>query len=212
MGALSLQRISEGTPLPLISSESPDELFMNLVRRAMGALSAKPSALAEFYLVSLLRRAVDHEMTRPSAARSATEGSDTLAEAYAHAQTEPHSIRLESLQRIGDCALFISGFFPESFTRSIVKPRYYHRMGRIAYASIAEMSSEEVRHSLFRELAENFAMFVSVLGEVSEYAENSRRSTCMEMYEKWLWTRCPASHKRLLGRGFIPVEPSRSIQ
>ncbi|MCP4431887.1 MAG: hypothetical protein GY806_12975, partial [Gammaproteobacteria bacterium] len=46
--------------------------------------------------------------------------------------------RSQSLQRIGDVSLFVSGFFSDSLVRNVVDIDYYINMGGNAYASLSE--------------------------------------------------------------------------
>ena len=78
------------------------------------------------------------------------------------------------LQRIGDVALFIAGFFADSLASKAVDIDSYIYMGGNAYGSL----SEEVRGTfrgnafadIYRELAVKFQVLVDVLNEVRDGA------------------------------------------
>ena len=71
-----------------------------------------------------------------------------------------------ALQRIGDIALFISGFFADSLANKAVDVDYYIYMGGSAYGSLSEEVRRTVRGhafaNIYRELAEKFPQLMVV--------------------------------------------------
>lgn len=116
--------------------------------------------------------------------------------------------RSNILQRIGDVALFISGFFANSLATKAVDLDYYIRMGGSAYGSL----SEEVRGTfrgnafahVYRELAEKFQVLVDVLNEVSEGPDSSDVDV-LRTYEVWLKTGSRRAEKLLRSQGVVPI-------
>ena len=80
--------------------------------------------------------------------------------------------RNQILQRLGDVALFISGFFVESLADKAVDIDYYIHMGANAYGSLSEETRRTFRGraftDVFRELASNFQLLTDVLHEVRQ--------------------------------------------
>ena len=129
-----------------------------------------------------------------------------LAEA-SDAPTPEH--RNQILQRIGDVALFISGFFVESLANKVVDIDYYIHMGVNAYGSL----SEEVRHSfrsrafadVFRELAINFQVLTDVLHEVRDGACLDSDADLLRTYEIWRKTGSRRAENILRRQGVVPL-------
>ena len=129
-----------------------------------------------------------------------------LAEA-SDAPTPEH--RNQMLQRIGDVALFISGFFVESLANKVVDIDYYIHMGVNAYGSL----SEEVRHSfrgrafadVFRELAINFQVLTDVLHEVRDGACLDSDANLLRTYEIWRKTGSRRAENILRRQGVVPL-------
>jgi len=128
-----------------------------------------------------------------------------LADA-ADAPSQEH--RNQTLQRIGDVALFISGFFIESLVNKAVDVDYYRHMGENAYGSL----SEEVRGTfrgnafadVFKELALNFQILIDVLNEVRANGRPDSDVNLLRTYEIWLKTGSRRAEKLLRQQGVVP--------
>jgi hypothetical protein len=121
--------------------------------------------------------------------------------------------RNQILQRIGDIALFISGFFVESLANKVVDIDYYIHMGVNAYGSL----SEEVRHSfrgrafadVFRELASNFQVLTDVLHEVRDGAGTGSDANLLRTYEIWRKTGSRRAENMLRRQGVVPLTDAK---
>ena len=121
--------------------------------------------------------------------------------------------RNQALQRLGDVALFISGFFADSLANKVVDVDYYIYMGGNAYGSL----SEEVRGTfrgnafadIYRELAEKFQVLVDVLNEVRDEARQGSDRDLLRTYEIWLKTGSRRARKLLADNGVVPISDSR---
>jgi len=120
--------------------------------------------------------------------------------------------RNDSLQRIGDVALFISGFFADSLAHRLVDLDYYINMGGSAYDSL----SEEIRGTfrgralagVYKELARKFQIVVDVLNEVRDGAVQSSDIDLLRTYEVWLRTGSKRAADLLKQNGVIPMPHS----
>jgi hypothetical protein len=121
--------------------------------------------------------------------------------------------RSYALQRIGDVALFISGFFADSLANKPVDVDYYIRMGGTAYGSL----SEEVRGTfrgntfaaIYRELAVKFQVLVDVLNEVRDEARGESDRDLLRTYEIWLKTGSRRAKKLLHDNGVVPIADAK---
>ena len=104
---------------------------------------------------------------------------------------------------MGDLSLFISGFFADSLTRSLVDVDYYIQLGECAYGSLARRGDPALG-DVFDELAVKFSVCVDVLAEVSERSALASNSDVLRLYEKWLRTRSQRSGDLLVERGIVP--------
>ncbi len=125
------------------------------------------------------------------------------------ADADSAAARNFSLQRIGDVALFISGFFAESLAHRLVDIDYYVRMGGNAYGSL----SDEIRGTargralcaVYRELAQKFQVVVDVLNEVRDSARESSDIDVLRTYEIWLRTGSQRAAALLRQNGVVPI-------
>ena len=129
------------------------------------------------------------------------------------AEARTAAARNHALQRIGDVALFISGFFAESLANKAVDVDYYIYMGGNAYGSL----SDEVRGTfrgnafadIYRELAVKFQVLVDVLNEVRDEARGESDRDLLRTYEIWLKTGSRRARKLLADSGVVPISDAR---
>jgi hypothetical protein len=114
-----------------------------------------------------------------------------------------------SLQRIGDVALFIAGFFADSLAHKLVDLDYYIYMGGNAYGSL----SDEIRGTtrgraladVYKELGRKFQVVVDVLNEVRDGARQSSDIDLLRTYEVWLRTGSKRAAQLLKENNVIPM-------
>ena len=107
--------------------------------------------------------------------------------------------RAASLRRLGDTALFVSGFFGDSLARTHVDVGYYISMGERAYGTLAE--TERGLDDLFGELASRFGQFVDLFAEIAELSDLRSNRGLIRLYERFLQTRDERVAQRLRDRG-----------
>lgn len=124
------------------------------------------------------------------------------------ADAESIEHRSQLLQRIGDVALFVAGFFADGLASRAVDIDYYIHMGGNAYGSL----SEEVRGTfrgnafagVYRELAVKFHVLVDVLNEIKDGSRSSNDVDLLRTYEVWLRTGSRRAEAILRQQGVVP--------
>ena len=117
--------------------------------------------------------------------------------------------RSQSLQRIGDVSLFVSGFFSDSLARNAVDINYYINMGGNAYAAL----SEEVRGTfrgnafapIYQELSEKFLILIDILNEVRDSKRIDSDVDLLRTYQLWQKTGSRRCEKLLRKQGVVPI-------
>lgn len=117
--------------------------------------------------------------------------------------------RTFSLQRIGDVALFVAGFFADGLAHKLVDLDYYINMGGTAYGSLSDeirgtMRGRALAH-VYRELARKFQIVVDVLNEVRDIARCSSDIDLLRTYEVWLRTGSKRAARLLRKNGVVPM-------
>lgn len=181
----------------LVRNESPVEYFRELVESAMQRQQLSARQLTSFYLVNLLAGFV-HFDRLPGAGDD-----EPLGVRFVKALQEAGVRQRDELRQVGDLSLFISGFFADSLTRSLVDIDYYIQLGENAYGSLARRG-DGTFGDVFDELSGKFPAFVEVLGEVSERSALTSNADLLRLYEKWLRTKSRRSGDLLASRGIIP--------
>ncbi len=174
-------------------------LFHDLVQEALEQQHIASSETTECYLVHLLER---------FAAPGRKDLLDPpLGVDYLRAFELPAVQRFDTLRRVADTALFVTGVFVECLDRGLVGPDYYTALGRNAYA---QLSTEMRRGGLgesFVELADRFPEFVRVLGAISALELFRSEQDTLRLYKRWLATGSQREADLLMRRGLIPVGP-----
>lgn len=183
----------------LVRSQTPVELFKELVEEAMERQGFTGSELSSYYLVHVLEQFVDSDELYSGVS---VDRETTLAELLCEALAAEGSRQFTMLKFTGDLALFVSGFFSDSIARRRVDLDYYVRMGGYAYGRAAHFRSAEVA-SVFRELSAKFVRFVDVLNEVSDKSSLGASSGVLRLYERWLQTGSPRSESLLRREGIL---------
>lgn len=180
----------------LVHDESPVEFFRDLVESALHRQHLSAREGTSFYLVNLLAGFVHGD-------RTSSGDEEPLGVRFVKALQEAGARQRDELRRVGDRSLFISGFFADSLSRSLVDVDYYIQLGEHAYGSLARQA-DGTFGDVFDELAAKFPAFVDVLGEVSERTAMASNADLLRLYEKWLRTRSRRSGDLLASRGIVP--------
>ena len=163
------------------------DYFRREVERAMGSLRVEANDFTRFYLVNLLAEFSESEELFEDADRP-------LALMYGKAMESSPTERFRILKKLGDFALYISGYFSDSLQGKAVDVDYYIAMGSNAYGSASKLLRAQPRGDIFgpvfTDLSGNFPSYVDVLNEVSDQAPaNATDRDVMRLYELWVKTK-----------------------
>lgn len=124
------------------------------------------------------------------------------------------AVRNQALRRLGDVALFVSGFLADGLHRTAVSVDYYVRMGGGAYQTLSTAMPDSVRGRtwapIFAELSAKFQDLVDVLHEVRGAAASD--SDVLRLYELWLKTGSRRAARLLQRLGVAPVTQAGSAR
>jgi hypothetical protein len=124
--------------------------------------------------------------------------------------------RSSLLQRIGDVALFVSGFFSDGLADKAVDIDYYICMGEGAYGTLSEETRGTFRGNAFadiyRELAANFQVLTDVLHEVRDSARPESDIDLLRTYEVWRKTGSRRAENLLRRQGVVPMAAAKDFR
>jgi hypothetical protein len=184
---------------------TPDaqDFFRSLVEEVKSSGGFDTSESSEIYVVGLLTEAAQS----PTAL---AETDQPFTERLAQAMNAPGEERFERFRRLGDNALFVTGFFATQLETRGVAPNYVAAVGQRAYGSAASILR---RHSpsqhVFDELAGNFTTFVALLRHIADSLFTASVKSDMgviELYERWHRSRSGVLTKALLELGVLPTK------
>ena len=178
-----------------------------------GAISRQRVAVrgeTQVYLVNLLVEFLspDQLFVRESDGRL---GSEPLAFMLKRAVEAPPGERALHLKRMGDTALYVSGFFSDSLERKLIDVDYYAAMGGRAYDVLGGMR-RDTSAGVFRELAEKFLALVDVFSEISERAAMTSNAGILRLYDRYVKTGSERLRQLLEDRGVLAVPVANTVQ
>jgi hypothetical protein len=194
--------------LALVTSSR--EHFEELIDEGFRHLSIKPSYSVRTYLVDLLSAFQDtKKLFPPEWTESGEKVQHTLAEMWLKALSSPSPVRIDLLQNLGDRALYVSGVFSESLTRSLVDVDYYCEMGTSAFRVLAEEVKEETKVHTYKKVSEYFLECSDVLYFVAGKVGLRSEANLMRVYERYLRTGSPLAKEALVQSGLWSTQLSR---
>jgi len=201
------------SPDQLITDVSVEEYFSGAVQDAISSRRAPVSGETAIYLSNLLTGFLNSEHLYDATPDGVA--LRPLAMLYGDAvQATRTEDRIRALQRLGDVALFISGLFADSLSRSLVDVDYYIAMGGNAYSCLADNDrrSNYVKRlrEVFAELAVRFTECVDVLAEVGSRTSLKNDNDILRLYEIWLGSGSRRAAEQLQAMGIQPISLRRS--
>lgn len=118
------------------------------------------------------------------------------------------------LQRLGDLALFIAGWFSGRLSRRLTDIDYCIAMGGNAYGYLHDTADGSPRDralgEIFGELAHGFDRFVELLASITG-RQAGGDADMLELYERWLATGSPFLARQLQALG-VDVRAAARVQ
>jgi hypothetical protein len=192
----------------LLNTASLPEFFRDQVCQALKSVQVSVSTDTEFYLVNLLTT-----FTKSEKLFERDEKGEVVDRALAlqlfDALVATPSGRIPILKKMGDVALYTSGFFSNSLLGKMVGMDYYINMGSTAYSSLSGQFTSEANQNLrqlFGELSDNFPRLVDVISEISIVNSNANDVNLLKLYERWLATGSQRAQELLEKAGIMPSD------
>jgi hypothetical protein len=183
------------------------EFFRDALQAALDHQHLHVQDHTEHYIVNLLAMFSHTDaLFEPDEGRSQLKPLALLLAEAANAADERQ--RYRTLQRMGDVALFISGFLAGGLARRPVDVDYHIAMGGRAYGTLAQAPGhgpQRVLAGVFAELQDKFQPLVDALNEIGEGAAKNSPRDLLRLYELWHKTGSPRAHRLLLRLGIRPV-------
>jgi hypothetical protein len=182
----------------ILIGKTAHEWFREMVADALCQRRLEIQEVTEFYLVNLLAGFLGRERLFVEQ-EDGSVVAEPLALILLRALGSDRRARAAGLRRLGDTALFVSGFFGDSLARTSVDVGYYIAMGERAYGSLAE--TERGLDDLYGELAARFGQFVDLFAEIAELSDLRSNRGLVRLYQRFLATRDERVAQRLRDRG-----------
>ena len=172
--------------------------FRERVVEALRSLEVTTEQHTEHYLVELLAGFAVSEKVQ--------DVSTPFVELLAQALEVTGPERTYRLRNLGDAALYVSGFLPDSHEKRGITPTYVAAIGARAYGEVSRAArwQRAAHRFVFEELADRFEAFSRVLDEVREQTAMCTDGDVLRLYQRWCATRSPQLLRRLSRRGVAP--------
>ncbi|GIL17145.1 MAG: hypothetical protein BroJett040_08960 [Oligoflexia bacterium] len=185
---------------------SSTEYFSEMVEQGFAKRNLQTFPAAKTYLVRLLEHYLDaRNLFEPERDEAGNRQHQTLAELFLKANQSPQAERQELLKRLGDSALYISGFFGDSLSRKIVDIDYYAEMGGAAYASLAGCVREDTTAKVYQVFSRRFYDFVDVLTYISHCSNVQTDQNILRLYDRYIRTGSEYAREKLVEIGVITL-------
>lgn len=182
---------------------SPREFFGQMVDSAIAHCQVQTAVSTRSYLVELLERHMLTSSLEEKVAQEEAPRATTLAERFMLAAAAEMPAKAEKLRRLGDSALYISGFFGDSLHRKVVDVDYYADIGGSAYDALATVSNSELIAKTYRDLSQRFLDYVDILTFISQKAMIQSDSDLLRLYNRYLITGSKLAEEQLLAKGVL---------
>lgn len=190
----------------IVVDQNLTEFFWDSLRGAIANQGAEVNESAEHYLVNLLIKFSKADHLYGNSEGKAEE--EAMALLLIKAMESIQEERIKIYKRLGDYALYISGFFSDSLSGKLVDIDYYISIGENAYHRLAGLfrarPQGESFYELFADLGSNFPLFVDLLGEVSDRCFTHTNKDILRIYEKWVRTGSSWNKSLLTEQGILP--------
>lgn len=197
--------------MSIVATTSVSDFFEEAVEEAMRSRGVSASDGATSYVVALL---ADFAKPGSPVERTLERPLTFLLDEALH--TNELADRFEKLRTLGDGVLYSSGFFADHFEARGVDTKYLIGIGRTAYESAGSLLvtgvKEEKGPDIFKELSEEFATFVAIIGEIANATIARGVATSkglVKLYERWLKTRSETIADALSSHGFVAPRGGR---
>ena len=171
------------------------DFFREMVIRALKKCSIDADPMVLDYLVNLLRfyMSTDNLYEKGELCKN-----KTLIERLFAAHTLDINTKRESLKKLGDFSLYVSGFFGDSLKKKIVDIDYYAEIGGIAYGSLAAHTDKEKIAQVYDEFSQNFLKYVDVLTFISQLVFIQSQEDILRLYDRYLSTGSDLAKQQLI--------------
>lgn len=206
------------TAKTFVISKTPRDYFSEAVETAAQKQGVRASAFAIAYIVGVLTDFERREaLFSDSKSEKAQEGDhrtiESLTQLFLTSYHNP-SISRPKLQRAGDVALLLTGFFQETYHRKHapsltyhqeIGSSAYHRLSRITRGFSQHVSNEQSLGDVFEELSNRFIDFAEVLAEVAERSHSADETGLLHLYQRWQREDKPYRRRLLREKGIIAL-------
>jgi hypothetical protein len=185
---------------------SPEEHFSEVLKEACQQRQVKSQPQVEAYLVQLLKFYLDsRNLHGPSVVveTSTEKPPETFAEMYLHAMNSETAKKQELMRTVADRALYLTGFFSDSFQRKIVDIDYYVDIGSAAYSNLSSWTKKDSLATVYSTFSKRFHDYVEVLNYVSEKSQVQADQNVLRLYDRYLRTGSDLAREKLTEMGVV---------
>jgi hypothetical protein len=170
--------------------------FNKLINESLKADNLELNTTLIDYIIDMLVTFTNHESLGPSG-----EGMPVLAWYYKDAVNLKGQMRFNAFRRLGDTALFLTGFF-SNYVNATGGLGYYIDMGCGAYD---QASTTLGMHAIMHELSRKFTSLVSMLNYAANETTLGQTPDLRHLFELYAHVPSPTICKRLITLKAVPI-------
>ena len=184
--------------MTVIARASLVEYFKDQVEGALAQRRVEARDDTAHYVVHLLADTMRSDASGPAAALLDPR---PLALRLAAAMDDRCPAPARALREVADAALLLGGYFAARAHARRIPATYYRQVGGFAYGALGQ--EPQALAPIFKDLAERFAQFADVLGEVGQRAEMQTSAGLVRALEAWQQSRDRVTERLLVERGVV---------
>jgi len=189
---------------------SSNEHFQEMVDSAFEKRKVKASFLVKNYIVDVLVYFLDiknlYSTSHLEKEAAATTKDLTLAEEYLISMQKSGFEKVETLKKLADKSLYISGFFSDSFQRKLIDVDYYVDLGCSAYGELSGYAKKEDQAEVYKTMSGRFVEFVDVLTFISQEAFIQSNKDILRLYDRFMKTKSELAREKLIEMGVLTLD------
>jgi hypothetical protein len=194
---------------------TPREYFEDLIDYGIKSRRIDTQPIVRKYLVDLMEHFLEtRNLYEEPIDELGQKRPQTLAELYLQAQNSENHLRFEMLKKLGDRALYISGYFGDSFNKKIIDVDYYANLGGAAYGTLSSSVKDDLLAKVYGTFSRQFLDFVDVLTVASQKSMIKTDQNLLRLYERYLKTGSELAKSQLIEAGVVtyPQIPTKVLK
>lgn len=192
----------------------PEEFFKEKISNIVASKQLPMSEEVEFYLVNLLCEYIQpNKLITKEGEQNVLD--TPVAFILKSAIEAPEDEKIKIYKYLGDCTLYISGYFQDYFNNKSFDVDYFISLGRHAYSNVSLLTRKKNAPDfadLYDNLSAQFPVYSELLASVSDRVFVQENKDLVSAYHRWLISGSQRLMDMLKEHGIDPIDVDHKQQ